>query len=843
MAFKFQIFDTTGKSYKAVDPQSTLALDATTGQPKLGLVALADLTDGASHAAQHFAGDPLRSATAVQSGVMTAAYASKLDGIEASADVTDPTNVAAAGAVMEGDYGPQSILAAVADNTPTVLTVNENTIVGRITAGNVTALSAANVRTIINVENGADVTDPTNVAAAGAVMEGDYGAHSILAATVVDTPVSLTVGEQTIVGRKTGGNIAALTATEVRTILNVENGADVTDPTNVENAGAVMNIHYNAHTILRATLDNNPTALVVGEQTIIGRITAGNIAALTATQVRTLINVENGAQEVTFSRVNAALLVADAIISVNNQRITMVATPTESSDAVNKEYADNIAAGILPKAAVNAASTANIVSGVELLRDGGPNGRPSLTDKDPTFPPLSIDGVSLSVGDRVLLKDNTDFKGSSIGINSGTPADFFGDYITIYDSTNTATHFWFDTTGSDVVPIGATNPVKVDISGDATAEGIAVTLSLAIKVTAGYNSWVCSELGATYVITANRFSGNVTNTATTDVVNTTVYNRPFGGANGVSSIANGIWVVMVQGNSVDTNWQLEVAPDVDCVPKGEVRIGAQTFVSAGLVNEHVTFTQTAGAGDTAPDLLLLWDTQYWSASSAGVYSSGNGLQLIGNTFSVKDGDGITSSSGSVAINYTVTHTFSGIVDVSTPTNWKLNNIAFGGTMTEINILRAGVFSAADNLHAHDRNISVDLYNVRGGNVLEGMLMAPGKETGADGVVKADATSDTYHTVVAAAAEAILDDTAGQLYLRGTSVGVLFDKDHSGGNPGDRVCIHPSRAGYATMATDFSTGWFVVVGTLLGTLTAGDGINDSLVAINFEPSPVAPIKIS
>lgn len=51
----------------------------------------------------------------------------------------------------------------------------QDKIIGRVTAstGVPEALTATNVRTIINVEDGADVTDATNVAAAGAVMEGD----------------------------------------------------------------------------------------------------------------------------------------------------------------------------------------------------------------------------------------------------------------------------------------------------------------------------------------------------------------------------------------------------------------------------------------------------------------------------------------------------------------------------------------------------------------------------------------------------------------------------------------------------------------------------------------------
>lgn len=53
-----------------------------------------------------------------------------------------------------------------------------------------------------------------------------YDAHSILASTDDNTPVKLTVGEQTFVGRKTGGNIAALSASDARGILNVADGAN-----------------------------------------------------------------------------------------------------------------------------------------------------------------------------------------------------------------------------------------------------------------------------------------------------------------------------------------------------------------------------------------------------------------------------------------------------------------------------------------------------------------------------------------------------------------------------------------------------------------------------------------
>jgi len=46
---------------------------------------------------------------------------------------------------------------------------------------------------------------------------------------------------------------------------------------------------YDAQTILQATSDNTPAALTVGEQTVVGRITSGNIAALSVAQLATLL--------------------------------------------------------------------------------------------------------------------------------------------------------------------------------------------------------------------------------------------------------------------------------------------------------------------------------------------------------------------------------------------------------------------------------------------------------------------------------------------------------------------------------------------------------------------------
>lgn len=74
-----------------------------------------------------------------------------------------------------------------------------------------------------------------------------------------------------------------------------------------------------------------------------------------------------------------------AALNANSQKIINLATPTAAGDAVNKAYADSIAAGIDPKGSVRVISTTNL----------------ALTGLQ------TIDGVTVVANDRVLLAAQT----------------------------------------------------------------------------------------------------------------------------------------------------------------------------------------------------------------------------------------------------------------------------------------------------------------------------------------------------------------------------------------------------------------------------------------------------
>ena len=165
----------------------------------------------------------------------------KLDGIEALADVTATASVAAAGAVMETDFNSQTIMIAVADDTPLPVTVAASTFIGRKATGDTGTLSIADSKTMLGL-TGTNSGDQT-ITLTGDVTGTGTGSF---AATVAASSITLAKMADMATASFIGRNTAATGAPEVLSkatalgILNIEDGADVTDSTNVAAAGAVM---------------------------------------------------------------------------------------------------------------------------------------------------------------------------------------------------------------------------------------------------------------------------------------------------------------------------------------------------------------------------------------------------------------------------------------------------------------------------------------------------------------------------------------------------------------------------------------------------------------------------
>jgi hypothetical protein len=90
------------------------------------------------------------------------------------------------------------------------------------------------------------------------------------------------------------------------------------------------------------------------------------------------------------------------VVDVAGSRITEVGDPLGGYDAANKRYVDNIAAGLTIKPAVKVATTADLGA----VYDNGASGVGS-TLTIPATATLTIDGVSLTEFDGILVKDQT----------------------------------------------------------------------------------------------------------------------------------------------------------------------------------------------------------------------------------------------------------------------------------------------------------------------------------------------------------------------------------------------------------------------------------------------------
>lgn len=103
-------------------------------------------------------------------------------------------------------------------------------------------------------------------------------------------------------------------------------------------------------------------------------------------------------------------------LDLTNQRIQNLGSPSVGTDAVNKTYVDNVAAGLSWKPAVRVASTGNLTL---------------------TAPGATIDGITMAVNDRFLAKDQTTsadkgiyvWNGAAVSATRASDADTTGELI------------------------------------------------------------------------------------------------------------------------------------------------------------------------------------------------------------------------------------------------------------------------------------------------------------------------------------------------------------------------------------------------------------------------------
>jgi hypothetical protein len=244
-------------------------------------------------------------------------------------------------------------------------TANNNTDINSINLAEGMAPSLVNnaIRTLMaqlkNFQDGSagdNVTVGGNLSVTGtSALTGTVTATAGFSGPITTSSITATGG--TINGAVIGGSSAqAITGTNVTATVGF------TGPL----TGAVTGNTTGTHT---GAVTGNVTGNLTGNVT-------GNVTAASGTSTFNNVTISGSLD----------------MDSGTSATITGLANPTNDSDAANKGYVDALAQGIDAKASVVVATTANItLSGTQ-----------------------TIDGISVSVGDRVLVKDQTTQSGNGI---------------------------------------------------------------------------------------------------------------------------------------------------------------------------------------------------------------------------------------------------------------------------------------------------------------------------------------------------------------------------------------------------------------------------------------------
>jgi len=298
----------------------------------------------------------------------------------------------------------------------------------------------------------------------------------------------------------------------------------VTLPTGTVTSGMILD-----GTIVNA--DINASAAIA-----LSKLATDPLARANHTGTQTASTISNFDTQVRTSTLDQ-MAAPTASVSLNSQKITSLATPTASTDAANKQYVDDVVAGLNFHEPVKVATTANIAG----TYSNGSSGVGATLTVTATGA-LVIDGVTTALNDRILVKDQTTqtqngiyyvstagATGVSAVLTRATDADNSptnelkaGDFTFVTSGTaNTGYGFVCNTSGA--ITIGTTNVTYATFNtshsvaaGTGLTEPTAGTLAIDSTVTTLTGTQTLTN--KTIALGSNTVSGTIAqfNTAVTD---------------------------------------------------------------------------------------------------------------------------------------------------------------------------------------------------------------------------------------------------------------------------------------------------------------------------------------
>jgi hypothetical protein len=452
----------------------------------------------------------------------------------------------------------------------------------------------------------------------------------------------ITTAAQTISGDKSFTDVIVASGLGIsntatfRSTVDIYSGLGVTGSTTLRNTLSVSGIaNFTNNTNSSST--TNGSVIVSGGIGIGGTVYTNNLYVLGTTTLFNPLSVTNGGTgsnngsitgtgALTFTaggtNTNINLVPnGNGTVNVSSKRITNLATPTGALDAVTKAYVDQIAQGINYHDHVEAATTAGLgatyqngVLGVGATLQASPSAGWSTSYSD---------GVLLSLGDRVLVKNQS---GTGVTVQNGI-------YV-----VSQLTSPWILTRSSDY---------DNSISGSV---GPGDTVWVAFGNTLQYTTWTQSSFGTgdssggvligtdpiTYIQTSGAGSYNGDG-STINISGSIISIHPsYVGQTSITTlgtITSGIWNASVIGVQYGGTGASSFISNGALYGNGSSAIQATSASSA--VGAILTTASSGGApafSNTLQGQYVISNNQNSTSSTSGALSVAGGVGVSGNIF-------------------------------------------------------------------------------------------------------------------------------------------------------------------------------------------------------------------
>ena len=553
--------------------------------------------------------------------------------------------------------------------------VDFSQVANSVAGGNVSgAVALATSATSANAVAGANVSGEVTFAATANTVAGANVSGTVPLATTAGTVSTAAQGNITSVGTLSGlGVNGTITASAITANTGVFTG-DAGGLNNII-AGNITGTVATATTAGTVTTAAQPNITSVG--TLASVTTTGNVDTTANVVTDNIIGKTAGITITSIGTNQPVTLVPTGSggVSVSSKRILDLAEPTASTDAATKQYVDDLAQGLAIQAPCVAGTpgTLTSITGGTITYDNGTAGvGATLTTSSGNFD--TLDGVSISTDDRVLVKNEATTANNGIYVKTSstvltrasdfdTPVEMAGgDFVFIQQGTtlndtgfvmtdpvatigtDPATFVQFSGAGSFLAGAGLTltgstfsitdTAVTAQAYGNGT-HNATFTVNGKGQMTAAANVEITAGAGA---LTGTVLNSSVVDSSLTSVgtIDTGVWEGTAIGAAYVSTLNQnttgtaGTVTTAAQPNitSVGTLTGLSVTATIT----GSVSGSAGSATTAGSVDESATFNNS-GSG----------------VASGTAYNGGTARTISYNTIGAPSTTG-TNASGTWGIN-------------------------------------------------------------------------------------------------------------------------------------------------------------------------------------------------